>query len=163
MKKNLLSKILTLCIVVLFIGVSYTSATSVDTKSALSNNQSEECRDCNEVSDADLISVERLLDKVEVYSKLLLVLSRYNPEIREKCEGLLESIPFGNFRDFPIICSILEPIWNRYYNLSLKLMDLLLEYENNTIIHNILGFIFVSLEIYGTYLWHIGLLINCDW
>ena len=90
--KKLCKKSIVISIILLFVGVSASSAVSVDTKSTISNNQNEECRECNEISDADLVKVERLLNRVEVYSKLLLVLSRHNPELREICEELSNGI-----------------------------------------------------------------------
>jgi hypothetical protein len=113
MKKELIGFI----ICMLFIGVSVSSAVSVDTKSTISNNESDECRECNEVSDADLIRVERLLDRVEVYSKLLLVLSRYNPELKEISDELSNGISTlkGEIANdnYPIICEILYNILYR--------------------------------------------------
>ena len=94
--KTISKQTIVLSIILLLIGVSVSSAISVDTKSTISNNQSEECKECNEVSDADLVKVERLLDKVEVYSKLLLVLSKHNPEFREISEELLNEITIVN-------------------------------------------------------------------
>ena len=106
---NVSKKLIVISIILLLIGVSVSSAISVDTKSTISNNQREECSECKEVSKSDLILVERLLDRVEVYSKLLLVLSRYNPELKEISEELVDEIPkLKNLNDdFPIICFLL--------------------------------------------------------
>jgi hypothetical protein len=109
MNRRLLIKTLALSIIFLFIGVSLSSAISVDTKSNVSNNESEECRECNEISDADLVIVERLLNRVEVYSKLLVVLSSYNPEIEEMSKELSNLKYTNNTLDFrEQICDILE-------------------------------------------------------
>ena len=93
---NISKKSIVISIILLLVGVSLSSAISVDTKSTISNNESEECKECNEISNADLVKVERLLDRVEVYSKLLLVLSRHNPEIKEISEELLNEIIIVN-------------------------------------------------------------------
>jgi hypothetical protein len=107
--KTISKKTIVISIILLLVGVSVSTAISVDTKSTKSNNQNEDCRECNEVSDADLVRVERLLNRVEVYSKLLLVLSKFNPEIKEEYEGLskristLSSLKLG----YENICNIL--------------------------------------------------------
>jgi hypothetical protein len=112
--KTICKQLIVISIILLLVGVSISSAISVDTKSTISDKDREECRECNEVSDADLIRVERLLDRVEVYSKLLLVLSRHNPELREISEELskdiskltrmLEELTEESY--LPIICTI---------------------------------------------------------
>ena len=114
--KNICKKSIVISIILLLVGVSVSSALSVDTKSTISNNKSKECRECNEISDSDLIRVERLLNRVEVYSKLLLVLSRYNPKLREISGELYYEISFlkeefTNDR-YPLICNVLETIVN---------------------------------------------------
>lgn len=109
---NLLSKTLVIGVVVLFVGVSLSSAVSINAKSAMDHEQSEECRECNEVSDADLIKVERLLERVEIYSKLLMVLSKNNPEIKENYENLADMISILNtLNSKESICNWLEDKW----------------------------------------------------
>ena len=120
--KTTSKQLIVISIILLLIGVSVSSAISVDTQSTISSNESVEDCGCGEVSDADLIRVERLLDRVEVYSKLLLVLSRHNPEVLEDYEELSNDIElikymFKDFKskqlidDYPIICFILEIIY----------------------------------------------------
>jgi hypothetical protein len=94
--KNICKKSFVISIILLLIGVSVSSAISVDNESTISNRQSEECIACKEVSDTDLILVERLLDRVEVYSKWLMVLSRHNPELKQVCEELINEIKIVN-------------------------------------------------------------------
>jgi len=77
---------------------------------------------CGEVSDTDLVKVDRLLDRVEVYSKLLLVLSKHNPELREMSKELSNQLSNINklYDEFNTdilqqgkhpICIILEPLY----------------------------------------------------
>jgi hypothetical protein len=77
------------------------------------NNQNEECRECQSVSESDLIRVERLLDRVEVYNKLLLMLPKDYPKVREKCKEILGVINSNRPWDFPIICNMIEKILNK--------------------------------------------------
>jgi hypothetical protein len=122
MKSKLYCKILAWSIIFLFIGVSFSSAISVDTRSVIENE--EECKECNKVDNADLIKVERLLDRVEVYSKLLLVLSRYNPELKEVSEELSDDIIFLRNTDLKdLICNII-------LNIADKCTELMKYYAN---------------------------------
>jgi hypothetical protein len=158
MNKNQLRKSIVISIILLLIGVSVSSAVSVDTKSTISNNQREECRECNEVSDADLIRVERLLNRVEVYSKLLSVLGKYNPELREMSEELSDEITTLNdlyeelnlhqsSQYIPIVCEIVESIMTSLGNILIPVYELINRFYGNEIIRNIL--ISISLVLAG--------------
>ncbi len=114
--------ILAIGIVVLFIGVGIHPAFAVNTKQSMINKVSVEDCGCGEVSDTDLVKVERLLDRVEVYSKLLLVLSKHNPELREMSEELSNQLANINklYDEFNTnilqqfkhpVCYILEPLY----------------------------------------------------
>jgi hypothetical protein len=85
-------KTLVIGIILLFIGVSVSSAISVDNKPIVSLDESEECIECRELSNAELVKVKQLINRVEVYSKLLMVLSNYNPEIKDECEEISDKI-----------------------------------------------------------------------
>ena len=115
-------------------------------------------RDCgyNSVSNTDLIKVERLLNRVEVYSKLLLVLSRCNPEIQEEIEELLDIINSDSLWDFPIICDILESIGNQIQDMLDYLNDLISKFQDNPIILSIITAFYYLVEYidvleYGLY------------
>ena len=143
-------------IILLLIGVSISSAISVDTKTIITNNQNDECRDCNKVRDADLIRVERLLDKVEVYSKLLSVLSKYNSELKEMSEELSNQLSNINklYDEFNTdilqqgthpICIILVPLYIIVLVNSVYLYHLGLEFYYSN--HPLLGIIFISVAL----------------
>ena len=112
-----------------------------DAKVYISNNQIEECIECEEVSKGDLVKVERLLDKVVVYSKLLMVLSRNNPEDLEDIEELFDMISTLKTLDLgDIICFIIYGIAILFFitsNSSLERasyhLEKMLEYERNQI------------------------------
>ena len=74
----------------------------------------EDCN-CNPVSDLQVVRIERLLDRLE--SRINFILLRYGhiPEVKEKCEEVLDIINSDILRDFPIICSILENISDAIY------------------------------------------------
>ena len=119
---NMVYKTLVIGVIVLFIGVGIQPAIAVDIKTTISNNQNEDCKSCDEVSESDLIKIEKLLNKVDVYSKLLLLLSKYNSELRELSEELSNQLSNINklYDEFNInilqqfkrpICFILEPLF----------------------------------------------------
>ena len=160
LQKNHTCKILAIGIIALFMGVSVSSAISVDTESTIVEIV-EDCG-CEEVSDSDLIKVERLLNKVEVYSKLLLVLSKYNPEVKDKCEEILQVINSNKQWNFPIICDILESI----LNLISDLIDFITSYllpKIDPIFESIILFLFAPIGFIGLSLVPLGIIFGCDW
>jgi hypothetical protein len=104
--KSIFKQLICIIIILLLVGVSYTSAIRVENKTSIVKIE-EDCG-CNEVSDTDIVGLEKQLDSLEVYSKLLLVLSRNNPELKEITYEIFEIIDSINLWDFPIICDILE-------------------------------------------------------
>ena len=106
-------KTITTGIILLFIGVSFSSGISIDTETA----EIYDCG-CNEIDDVQLVMLEKQLNRLKVYSKLLLVLSRYNPELRLICDELLDIIDSSNLWDFPFICGSLELINNQLESLK---------------------------------------------
>ena len=68
-------KIHVIGIILLFVGVSVSSAISIDNKPKISQDENEEDCRCNEVSDADIVKLEKQLVRLGRHSKLLLVLS----------------------------------------------------------------------------------------
>ena len=67
MKKKWFVTPLALGIVFLFIGVSIHPTFAIDIKKSIRVNQSEERSDCRELNNAELVKVDRLLNKIEVY------------------------------------------------------------------------------------------------
>jgi hypothetical protein len=167
MQKRLYYKTLAIGIILLFLGVSVSSAISIDTKSTITNIQSEECKECNEVSKSDLVIVERLLNRVEVYSKLLLVLSNNNPEIREKCEEL-SNIKDTIDWDFPIICNILGSIAFKLEDIADLIWEWVISTEYDTLEFWIRYYCYATIfgVILGPIVYslvEIGRLLECDW
>ena len=130
MKKTLLSKTLILGIVLLFIGVSYSSAISVDSKSTIDKKQRVNDFDSREISNTHPDNLYMLFNRLEVYSKRLILLSKNNPEITEKWEELgIRNSALKDINNDRSICDKLENIY-----LSLKdFMYYLQDLYNNTI------------------------------
>lgn len=162
--KKLCNTAIIIIIILLFLGVSVSSAISIDTKSATSNNKGEECRSCRIASKSDLIKAESLLGIVEVYSKLLLVLSKYNPEI-EYLYNDLQKLIKPNESEF--ICEILEQILIYLYEKHEFYVNIFnYYYENgNFIMFSIYYWIDFPYRWLGSYfgLLHAILCINPPW
>ena len=124
MNNRLYCKILALCVVLSFIGIGIQPAFGVDIRQSISNNQSEECRECRELSNAELIKVKQLINRVETYSKLLLVLSKNNPELKEKSDDFYNQIStIQEMNDDRIICDILQYLVNDFYDIAQMFAD----------------------------------------
>jgi hypothetical protein len=107
MKKELIG----IFICVLFFSVSLSRAISVDTKQII-NNESDECSECKELSNAEIFKVRQLINKIEVYRELLLIYSKQNPELIEISEGFINQVStLYELFDDRIICSIFEQFY----------------------------------------------------
>ena len=163
------SKILALSIIFLFIGVSFSSSVSVDTQSI--NVESEDDCGCNEVSDTDLILVERLLNRVEVYSKVLVVLSKHYPELREISEELSRIISISDlYNNNRPLCNILINILNlidemfgAVHNMTKIVIDLI-PYGSTLYILmvTISDILLTSLTMIGEPVFVIAIILQCD-
>ena len=108
----LLYKSLVALVVVLFIGVGIQPAFAITPNTSSSK---EDCN-CEELNNYELVKVERLLNKAEVYSKFLSVLSKYNPETKDEIGKLSDKIStlkeeLADETALPTICFILERIY----------------------------------------------------
>jgi hypothetical protein len=120
--------------------------------------------DCKEVSKSDLIHVERLLDKVEVYSKLLLVMSRQNPEIRELNEDLSNMISPLNTLDLnDLICNILWEIGSVLGHQVEYIEELLERYNDNPIIYKLIYSYYMILNIEAFVYYYLIFMFGCYW
>jgi len=112
MQRNHKREILAIVIVALFIGVGIHPAFALDTNQSMVNKTSEEeCCNCKEIDNRHLVRLKKQLNRLEVYTNLFLVLSKHNPELKEKIEELLGEIKTlkEELADIPI-CVILEYI-----------------------------------------------------
>jgi hypothetical protein len=120
--KTISKKSITFSIILLFIGVSISSGISVDTETT----DVEDCKECNEIDDTHLLILDRQLNRLEIYSKLLLVLSRYYPELEEISEELSNEISILNKLDLKeAICNFLDETERKLIDTSNYLRDVL--------------------------------------
>ncbi len=161
MKKNLLGKILALGIIVLFIGAGIYPAfakVSITTNSEINKD----C-ECQPVDNLHFIKVRRLLNRLDFYSNILLVLSKHNPEVTKIYEELYNRIsPLKEINNDRPICDILEKIYFSLKDLCYYLRDIYINYmEGNPIkafIFNIIGYPFAFIWLMS---WVIGYECNC--
>jgi hypothetical protein len=69
---------------------------------------------CQVVSESDIYRIERLLNRLEFIIKIISIRFRNNPEIKEKCQELLDlrcDCENSNSWDFLILCTFLYPLW----------------------------------------------------
>ncbi len=173
MQKNLLSKTFVIGVIVLFMGVGVSSAISIDIKPRVSNNESVEDCNCKEIDSRHLVVLERQLNRLEVYSKGLLVLSKYNSKLKEECEELSNEITIlkeelTDDPPFPLLCEKLEniilnmdKIWVSFYELGYSLEQYPLICYMWWKLGNIVEIIVIGMEIPIIVF---GLMIDCwEW
>ena len=119
----------------------------------------EDC-ECQVVNRYDLFRVKLLLVRLKVFTNILLLRFGHIPEIKEKCEEILDLIN----SDFPIICAILESVWNQYKYIINILDDLISKYEDNPIISGIIIiFLAYPLDNIAFIVLSLGAAFGCEW
>ena len=109
--KSIYKQLIGIGIITLLVGVSYASATGVDNKIPIVDNQYENDCGCKKYSDAEIVKLEKNLNKLESSSKKSLELSKDFPILNKKIEKLSYKISnikeeFENEPPNPILCII---------------------------------------------------------
>jgi hypothetical protein len=165
MVERLFKKGLVVGIIVLFIGVGVQPALAVDTKQSIDDNKDEECRECNEVCDADLIKLKSLLNRIEQRTKLLLVLSKNNPEIKNNYDKLDDMISKLNTLGLREICIWLFNIFYDIYIFTIPYYEeLAWDYYSQyrlilAFISFSIGMMYLGLIVIGSSIFYS---LNCD-
>ena len=132
---------------------------------------------CEVVSSQRLVRLERLLNRVKIYTNVISILSKNNPDVKEKCKELLNEVSalremnnalkfdfiFENDRT-PFICDIIEPIFYALGTIVISL-GLLYEYycyDGNSILCDIIVAIMSPLYALAYFIVVIGLIFDCD-
>lgn len=142
MKSKMLYKILSINVIILFLGVNISSAIKTNTNSII--DITENVNDCNclDIKNKDIIRIKNLLSKVIEKSYLFSNEIKYNQEISKEIwkNDLVE-------KDYPIICAIIGGIIYRYVSLDIieYFLDLIAEYGNTIIVYIILIIEFIYL------------------
>jgi len=161
MKNKLWKKGLVLAAISLFIGVGIHPAFAIETKSHLFNNQGE--KDCNCQVDNNLLHIKlnRMLIKLEIYSKILSVSFKYNPEVVEECEEILDVVNLNRLSRFPFICKFLEFLSVRLIKIEDLLMYLIdVFWDNPKICNKLISFYFRLFDLFG-YVNHLYFIFEC--
>jgi len=143
MKKEWLVKSLALGVVVLFIGVGIQPAISNEVFIPVTSSSEDDCLECQEVNNVELLKVKLLLLRLEIVTNIILSKLGDIPEIKDKCEKLLDIIHstpmLGNN---VIICNLLFFLLLRMY-IRFRIIDELYFYfeETNPAIAEIVYFI----------------------
>ena len=165
MHKNILwKKGLVVGIIVLFIGVAIAPSINAgitvkrDTiqdiqetveSSVVETSDSENDCNCQDISKSDVYRIERLLTRLEFIVKIISIKFRNNPEIKEKCQELLDVIPelsimmdkstsYQSNDDTPyFLCAMLASAVLTFYLLTVYFGKLVEKYENNTILYTL--------------------------
>jgi len=147
-------KSLVVGIIVLFIGVGFQPAFANEVSITNKSEVEEDC-DCQPVSNLHLIRLERMLNRLEIHTKILSFFSKYNPEFAEKYQEIsnrISTLKETNNElnnelkldsldgESPILCSILE-ILNTTVGYIAEYIIYYLEKEAETLMDIILQFI----------------------
>ena len=118
---------------------------------------------CEVVSSSNLVRVERLLARLEVYINIILLRFGHIPDVQEKCQEIIDVINSNRQLDFPIICDILESIWNQLNYIANNINYLLSELEDISIIANIIV-IFLGFPVgcIALIVYSLGLSFGCE-
>ena len=162
-KQNLISKILAMGIIVLFIGLGFSSAISIENRSSIVNNKSEEDCGCQETSDSYLVKLDRMTSRLEVYIKILMLLSKNNLELIKIWEELTVKISaLEDVNNDKPICDILENIYlvfkDRLFYLSDIYKSLVGEEPLKAFLLTLLALPFAE---FWLMIWVIGHELNC--
>ena len=97
--------------------------------------------DCNcnpTISDLQVVRTEKLLTMLESRINFILLKLGHVPEVKEKCEEVLEVIHSNRVLDYPIICSILLYLGNTLRYIDEFLWSILDNHPNNVILYLII-------------------------
>ena len=148
---------------------------TVPLTSVVSANEVEDCLECQPVNRVDLLKVKLLLTRLEVIINGIISKFKDIPYIQEKFQDISDRIK--TFKEmnkelelssslwrFPIICTILEPIFHPltflHFDLTMLWEDLS---ETNPPLANLLLIILIPLTYFVGFMFVIMVLFGCDY
>lgn len=162
MLNKLWKKGLAIAVISFFIGIGVHPALAV-TESYLYHSQGEKDCNCQVDNDLLLIKLNVVLLRLKVYSRILLVLFKYNPDMVEGCEEILDVIKLNRFSRSPFICKFLESLSGPLIKIKDLLMDLIDVFWDYPIIFNVLISYYYRLYEIFDYVNHLYFLFECWW
>jgi hypothetical protein len=163
-------------IIFLFIAIGFQPAFAVEISNDATSDNIEDCG-CDVVDDYDIVRVksllnraERSLNRVEIFSKIIPILHKDNPELIEDCEELSEKITtfkemneelktYSTFQYPYIICNYLE---KAIESIAIILAILNQIMETSVIMHLLLLPIFYTIYILGISHIFLSIILKCD-
>jgi hypothetical protein len=157
-----MKKILVIGIILFFVGIVFQPVLSQETINTTLTDKEDDCC-CNPVDivglgelQGELQSANRLLNRVKMVTSLVSILSKSNPEIKEKCEELSSSISFFeiNNNEFNynliymniFICYILLILIENCYNICRYFSELMSYYEDYPIIREMARLLYLEFK-----------------
>ena len=174
-----MKKILVVGLIIILISVGVQPAFAERNNSTIVNNKSKEDCGCETVNSIHLDKLDRigiLLDRLEGYTKFLMLLSRSNPVIYGECLELSDGvntisdyyedlITVASSNDYTFICGILENFFNSIYALIDILFDIISFLDSFSYFGRFLKASFsvfwVFLEMMGVFVNVVGYSIDC--
>ena len=101
-----MKKALVIGVILLFLGVGIQPALANEVSTNAVSDVEEDCLECQPASRVDLLKVKLLLIRLEAITNVILSKFGHIPEIKEKCEKILETIHSDNDLFSVIICGI---------------------------------------------------------
>jgi hypothetical protein len=163
MQKNKIGKILAVGIIIMFISVGVHPAFAVNTRQSIVDKASEDDCGCEDIDKKQLDELEKQLNRLEVYSKLILVLSKHNPELSELSEELSNRITILMTLngDNTAICLILYSMATVIASLALPFLPFLYIFPEDGVLYNILFSYLNILDNIFYQIWDLMFDYNC--
>jgi hypothetical protein len=103
-----MKKIIIIGVIVLFIGVGIKPALAVEPEVSNDNIENEEDCDCQEVSNSDFLKIKELLNELKDFTISVMMRFGHMPEVKEKCEELLDGINVEIPQDNEKLCNMFK-------------------------------------------------------
>ena len=163
MKPSLFVKLICLSIILLLVGVSYSSAISSNEKTWVLKSQNKVKLNCQEVNNIYQNKLERSINKLEFYKKLINYFSKNDPDFKTKFEELYDSITTLKDIDYNSpICDVLENIYFSFKDIVYYIRDIYVNVKQEDPFRAFLINIFaIPFAQAWVTVWVIGYEINC--
>jgi hypothetical protein len=132
MKKNIFVKLICLSVIILLIGVSYSSAVSSVEKTSIYKCKKQENINCQKISDVYLNKIKKIEYRLDLYKKILNFFSINDQVLQTKFEKL--SYKITNLKDIDDntpICDFLENIYLYVKDIVYYIRDIYIGYQQD--------------------------------